>query len=116
VTVTAPHRGGTPVGHLNELETVDARLWANVWYSSAILVIDPASGLVACEIDASALVADNERRRGGRGDPRNDVLNGIAYEPTTRTLLVTGKRWDSIYEFRLEGGRGGCPGPLRLGP
>jgi glutamine cyclotransferase len=30
-----------------------------------------------------------------------DVLNGIAYHPDRKTLFVTGKNWDKIFEVRL---------------
>ena len=33
-----------------------------------------------------------------------DVLNGIAYNPATKTIFVTGKNWDKMFEIRvLEG-------------
>ena len=34
-------------------------------------------------------------------DGSHYVLNGIAYDNTTDTLLVTGKQWDHIYQIRL---------------
>ena len=30
-----------------------------------------------------------------------DVLNGIAYDPATRRLWVTGKFWPKVFEIRL---------------
>jgi len=30
-----------------------------------------------------------------------DVLNGMAYNQTTKTLFVTGKRWDKLFEVRI---------------
>jgi glutamine cyclotransferase len=30
-----------------------------------------------------------------------DVLNGIAYKPETKTLFVTGKRWDKLFEVEI---------------
>jgi glutamine cyclotransferase len=29
------------------------------------------------------------------------VLNGIAYNPETKTLFVTGKRWDKLFEVEV---------------
>ena len=33
--------------------------------------------------------------------PGLDVLNGMAYNPDTKTLFVTGKRWDKLFEVRI---------------
>jgi glutamine cyclotransferase len=30
-----------------------------------------------------------------------DVLNGIAYNPETKTIFVTGKRWDKLFEVEI---------------
>ena len=30
-----------------------------------------------------------------------DVLNGIAYNPKTKTVFVTGKRWDKLFEVEI---------------
>ena len=32
----------------------------------------------------------------------NNVLNGIAYNPTSKTFFLTGKRWDFIFEVQLK--------------
>jgi glutamine cyclotransferase len=33
--------------------------------------------------------------------PQVDVLNGIAYEKKSKTMLVTGKWWPALYAVRL---------------
>ena len=33
--------------------------------------------------------------------PDTDVLNGIAYNPKTKTIFVTGKNWDKMFEIRI---------------
>ena len=33
--------------------------------------------------------------------PNTDVLNGIAYNPATQTIFVTGKNWDKMFEIRI---------------
>jgi glutamine cyclotransferase len=30
-----------------------------------------------------------------------DVLNGIAYDPSTKTFLLTGKYWPTLFEVRF---------------
>ena len=84
--------GRRPVDRLNELEYVDGEIFANVWYSDRIARIDPATGAVTGWLDASDLV-----RRAGVRD-REKVLNGIAFDPAGRRLLLTGKLWPAVYE------------------
>jgi glutamine cyclotransferase len=87
---------GRPVGQINELEWVDGEVWANVWQTDYIVRINPETGVVVGIIDLSALLPD----RTGM-DPRDDVLNGIAWDPATQRLFVTGKKWPSLFEIRL---------------
>jgi len=84
-----------PVTWLNELEYVDGEIFANVWQTDTIVRIDPDSGQVIGRIDLTGLL-DQEERIGTEG-----VLNGIAYEPETERLFVTGKRWPVLYEIEL---------------
>lgn len=81
-----------PVRHLNELEYIDDQVYANVWLTNEIVVIDPGTGRVTSRIDLSDL---KERQ------PRADVLNGIAYDPLSRRLFVTGKYWSKLYEIKI---------------
>jgi len=87
-------RDGEPLRRLNELEWIDGRLWANVWTTDRIAIIDPASGAVEAEIDLGGLLPAPERRRD------TDVLNGIARDPAGG-LWVTGKRWPWLYRIEL---------------
>lgn len=92
---------GRPVARLNELEFARGRLYANVWTSDRIAVIDPARGAVEAWVDLSAL------RRGFARPPgwneRESVLNGIAFDPVSGHFFVTGKRWPVLFELRLPG-------------
>jgi glutaminyl-peptide cyclotransferase len=49
---------------------------------------------VTAEIDASGLLTADERRG-------TDVLNGIAYDPATKTFLLTGKYWPAMFQARF---------------
>lgn len=82
---------GSPLTNLNEVECVEGQVWANVWQTNLIVRIDPASGLTNAVVDASTLVRQ----------PGADVLNGIAWDPSTRTFLVTGKLWDTLYRVNF---------------
>jgi glutamine cyclotransferase len=93
VTVT---NDGTPVDRLNELECVNGEIYANVWLTDTIVRIDPSSGRVDAVIDASGLLAPDQQP----GD-EDAVLNGIAYDPTSQTFLLTGKLWPEMFEVRL---------------
>lgn len=91
---------GRPVRQLNELEWIDGEVWANVWQTNFIVRIDPASGHVVGIIDLKGLLPADQVK-----DPRDDVLNGIAWDAKTRRLFVTGKNWPSLFEIRLTGPR-----------
>jgi len=85
--------GGQPVRNLNELEMIDGAIWANVWLTDRIAVIDPGDGHVRAWLDLQQL------------DPRSSnpdaVLNSIAVDPVTRLPIVTGKLWSRMYVIRL---------------
>ena len=85
-----------PVSNINELEYVDGYIYANIWQSDYIIKIDPNSGKVVGRITLDALVREIRNKA-----PNADVLNGIAFNPSTKSLFVTGKLWPLIYEIRL---------------
>ncbi len=33
--------------------------------------------------------------------PDSDDFNGIAYNPKTKTIFVTGKNWDKMFEIKI---------------
>jgi glutamine cyclotransferase len=83
-----------PVGNLNELEYVKGMIYANVWRSDRIAIIDPVNGRVTGWLDLTGLL-------GKEGDGRPvDVLNGIAYDPDKDSLYVTGKLWPRLFEIQ----------------
>ncbi|MFT3980931.1 MAG: glutaminyl-peptide cyclotransferase [Ferruginibacter sp.] len=86
------------IQNLNELEYVNGILYANVYQSNAIVKVDPESGHVLGVINFPAsFKADQDARYPSRAD----VLNGIAYDSTSKNLLITGKRWDKMFEIKL---------------
>jgi glutamine cyclotransferase len=89
------HAGGMPVNRLNELEWVRGELYANIWYSDKIVAIDPKSGRALRFIDCAELIR--------REQPRSEdhVLNGIAFDPATGLLYLTGKKWRNIYLVKV---------------
>jgi glutaminyl-peptide cyclotransferase len=83
-----------PVYSLNELEYIEGEIFANIWQTDEIARIDPVTGQVLGWIDLSGLLTPQERAQA-------DVLNGIAYQPATDRLFVTGKLWPKLFEIRL---------------
>lgn len=80
---------------LNELDCADdGSVYANVWPTDRILRIDPDTGRVLADIDASGLLTTPERAQA-------DVLNGIAQVPGTDRFLLTGKYWPTVFEVRF---------------
>ena len=87
---------GKPLANLNELEFVRGRIFANVWQSNSIVVIDPANGRVTAQINLPGLLKVEDRAGGV------DVLNGIAYDAKKDRLFVTGKLWPKVFEIKLK--------------
>jgi len=87
---------GSPVENLNELEYIQGRIFANIWYSDYIAIIEPATGNVAGWLNMSGL------QDTGRADSQGDVLNGIAYDIDGARLFITGKRWPTLFEIEVE--------------
>ena len=80
---------------LNELEWVNGKIYANRYQFDGVAIINPDNGAVEAVIDFSPL-KKLVTQHGGL-----DVLNGIAYNPETNTLFVTGKRWDKLFEVEI---------------
>lgn len=83
------------VGMLNELEWIEGELWANIYLTDQIVRIDPQSGAVKGVIHMEGLLPNSLR------DTNTDVLNGIAYDPQSKRVWVTGKNWKQLYEIAV---------------
>lgn len=97
--------GGQPVKNLNELEYVQGSVYANVWLTNRIARIDAKTGNVTAWIDVSTLAreASTTATRRGQTLTFDDVPNGVAFVPERGTLLLTGKRWPTLFEVRVPG-------------
>ncbi|MBX2964625.1 MAG: glutaminyl-peptide cyclotransferase [Cyclobacteriaceae bacterium] len=87
---------GRPVKNLNELEYIEGHIYANLWQTNYIVRIDPATGNVLGRLDMTK-VAEAVYP----GNPNADVLNGIAYEPKSKMVLVTGKLWPAMVAIKF---------------
>ena len=85
---------GRPVRYLNELEWIDGRIWANVYTTDLIVIINPSSGEVEATVNCGGLLPASMRK------PDTDVLNGIAVDADGR-IFLTGKNWPRLYEVKL---------------
>lgn len=94
------HDGAREIPLLNELEEADGLIYANVWLTDLIAVIEPGDGRVTAWLDLSSLKASFIKPEGW--DEREHVLNGIAYDPATRHFFVTGKCWPVMFELTIE--------------
>jgi len=88
------YSGKTKIKAINELEYINGKFYANVWQKDAIAVVNPISGAVEGILDMSGL-------RKLINVTTEDVLNGIAYNPKTKTIFVTGKNWDKMFEITV---------------
>lgn len=86
--------GDVDIAMINELEYIDGRIFANIWLTDLIAVISPDSGVVEAWIDLRGLNPDPAKLKFPY------VLNGIAHEPESGALLVTGKCWPELYAIR----------------
>lgn len=86
---------GQKVLYLNELEYIKDEIWANVYGTDQIVRIDPATGVVRAVVNLRGILPQNLRK------PRTDVLNGIAYDPRSGAVYVTGKYWPKMYRITL---------------
>jgi len=88
--------GGRMISNLNELEYIDGEVYANVWQTNNIVIINPDTGAVKAWIDLTGILSPEDR-----GHRFVDVLNGIAFDKQARKLYVTGKLWPKLYEIEL---------------
>jgi glutamine cyclotransferase len=79
---------------INELEWIDGKIYGNIWQKDAIAVINPITGAVEGVLNLVGL--RSKIKFAGA-----EVLNGIAYNPKTKTIFVTGKNWDKMFEIRV---------------
>jgi glutamine cyclotransferase len=88
------YSGSSKIKAVNELEWINGKIYTNVFQKDAIAVVNPNSGAVEGILDMSGL------RKFLKVTPE-DVLNGIAYNPKTKTIFITGKNWDKMFEITV---------------
>ncbi len=91
----AVHDDTAFVTNLNELEYINGEVYANIWLTDNIAIINPQTGQVTAWIDLTGIYTSEN-------SDSNNVLNGIAYDSEGDRLFVTGKRWSQLFEIRLK--------------
>jgi glutamine cyclotransferase len=85
-----------PLGDINELEYVNGKIYANIYGSDYIAVINPETGSVEAKLDFTGLL-----QKSGKTYSNSDVLNGIAFDSTKNSFYITGKKWPALFEVKL---------------
>ncbi|WP_396601272.1 glutaminyl-peptide cyclotransferase [Algibacter sp. R77976] len=80
---------------INEMEWIDGKIYANRYQKDGVAIINPKNGAIIGVVDFKPLKKLVTQHEG------LDVLNGIAYNPKTKTIFVTGKRWDKLFEVEI---------------
>ena len=88
--------GNTTIDMINSLAYINGDLYANIWMTNNIAIINPETGQVKAWIDLSGLPASVASETN-----INAVLNGIAYDQQNNRIFVTGKDWKSLYQIKL---------------
>ncbi|SHM18221.1 glutaminyl-peptide cyclotransferase [Flavobacterium xinjiangense] len=88
------YSGESKIPSINELEWINGKIYTNVWQKDAIAIVNPNNGAVEGILDMSGLRKFVKNKTA-------EVLNGIAYNPKTKTIFVTGKNWDKIFEITV---------------
>lgn len=84
-----------PVDNLNELEYVDGLIYANVYQTDYVVIIDLKKKRLVGKINFAHLLKPSDIQ------PNTDVLNGIAYNPKSKRFYITGKNWPKLFEIEI---------------
>lgn len=85
--------------NLNELELINGKIYANKYQNSAIIIINPKTGVAEGIVNLKGLTKEMTKTQKLAAD--DEVLNGIAYDAKNNRLFVTGKYWGKLFEIEL---------------
>ncbi|MGB1269978.1 MAG: glutaminyl-peptide cyclotransferase [Flavobacteriaceae bacterium] len=89
------YNNSSRIKSVNELEWIGGKIYANIYERNGIAIINPINGEVEAVINCNSLHKKVTQHT------NLNVLNGIAYNPDTNTIFVTGKNWDKLFEIKL---------------
>jgi glutamine cyclotransferase len=77
------------------LEYIQGKIFANIWQTDKIAIINPESGEILSWLDLSSIknLLDSNQKI--------DVLNGIAYDSNNNELFITGKLWPKMFKIKI---------------
>ena len=90
-----PRTNKRKIANINELEWVNGKIYGNIYGADGIAIINPENGVIEGVINLSSLKEKVTQHKD------LDVLNGIAYNKSSKTLFVTGKLWDKLFEIKI---------------
>ena len=88
------YSGSSKIISVNELEYINGKIYCNIWQKDAIAIVNPENGKVEGIINLASLRKFIKYKEA-------EVLNGIAYNPKTKTIFVTGKKWEKLFEISV---------------
>jgi glutamine cyclotransferase len=97
--ITVHDASGKQWKDINELEWINGVILANVWHQDTALIINPDTGYIIGQYNFEALSQIVSKAMPNRNGEQ--VLNGMAWNSATQTLLLTGKDWPSWFEVSL---------------
>ncbi len=90
------YSSSSKIPSINELEWINGKIYTNIWQKDAVAIVNPINGAVEGILNLTDL-----RKSLSSKITTDDVLNGIAYNPKTKTIFVTGKNWDKMFEIKV---------------
>jgi len=85
------------ISKINEMEWINGRIYANTYQfnKDIVLIINPETGSVEGVVDFNGL------KKKVKNHPKIDVFNGIAYNKNSKTIFMTGKNWNKLFELQI---------------
>ena len=85
------------ISKINEMEWINGKIYANTYQfnKDIVLIINPETGSVEGVVDLNGL------KKKVKNHPKIDVLNGIAYNKNSKTIFMTGKNWNKLFELQI---------------
>ena len=85
------------ISKINEMEWINGKIYANTYQfkKDIVLIINPETGSVEGVVDLNGL------KKKVKNHPKIDVLNGIAYNKNSKTVFMTGKNWNKLFELQI---------------
>lgn len=85
------------INKINELEFIDGLIFANIWLTNDIVIIEPKTGEIITRKNFNFLKEIEKSE-----NPNAQEMNGIAFNKEKNEIIITGKMWENLYIFKLE--------------